>query len=126
MSALHRAGPHRVLIALAPGRGSLARLRSRPSVALALLGAGFSVTAEGRAAVVADPVPGAPHVVAVELRAARLRDTLGTRTKIHEGIRWGWRARDAEPGRPIDDDRHAVTLAALARLAAAGPEGTGG
>ena len=53
VSALHRAGPRRLLLALTHRRGTLARLRTRPEVAVALAGAGFAVTAYGRAAAVA-------------------------------------------------------------------------
>lgn len=110
VSALHRAGPWRVLVALAPGRGSLARLRDRPAVALTLIGPGLALTAHGRAAVVADPLPGAEPVVAVAIAVERVADHLRPETEIRAGVDWGW--RDAAAG-----ERDARVMAALARLA---------
>ena len=110
VSALHRAGPRRVLFALAPVRGSLARLRVRPQVALTLAGRGFVLTAHGRAAVVADPLPGADFMVAVELRVERLADHLRPETDLRGGVDWGWRD-------PAGAERHDSVMAALAALA---------
>lgn len=112
VSALLRSGDRRVHLALADHRASLARLRVDGRAALALLGTGFSVTLHGTARVVADPLPGAPFVVALALEVARVQDTLGARTVVHEGVRWGWRD-DASAA------RHAQVLAALAALSAA-------
>jgi Pyridoxamine 5'-phosphate oxidase len=112
VSALWRVDGHRILLALAPGRRSLARLREQPTVALALIAEGFSVTAHGEARVVAEPLIGAEFVVAVELRVAEVTDTLGSRTLVHAGIRWGWRDE-------ISAERHAQVRAALASLAKA-------
>lgn len=109
VSALRRAGDDRVLLALARSRRSLARLRAEPVVALSLLGTGFSLTAQGPARVVAEPLPGAEFMAAVEVRAARLESTLGARTVVHAGVSWGW--RDAE-----SDARHRQVLAALEAL----------
>jgi Pyridoxamine 5'-phosphate oxidase len=109
VSALRRAGEDRVLLALARTRRSLARLRVDPRVALALIGDGFSLTATGPAHVVADPLPGAEFMAAVEVRAERLESTLGAHTVVHAGIAWGW--RDA-----ASDARHRQVLSALAAL----------
>jgi hypothetical protein len=109
VSALRRASDDRVLLALLRTRRSLARLRDNPRVALALVGEGFSLTATGPARVVADPLPGAEFMAAVEVRAERLESTLGAHTVIHAGIAWGW--RDA-----ASDARHRQVLAALAAL----------
>jgi hypothetical protein len=114
VSAIHRAGPHRVLFALAPGRGSLARIRADGRVALLVMAAGVAVTVRGDATVVADPLPGADFVVALALEAREVTDTLGDRTLLHGGVRWGWRD-------PLSARRHREVLAALATLAAAGP-----
>jgi hypothetical protein len=113
VSALHRAGPDRVLFALAPGRGSLARIRADGRVALLVMSAGLAVTVRGEARVVADPLPGAEHVVALALTPREVADTLGERTLLHDGVRWGW--RDAGSAR-----RHREVLEALAALAAHG------
>jgi hypothetical protein len=109
VSALRRAGDARLLLALARTRRSLARLRADPRVAVALIGAGFSLTAAGPAAVVAEPLPGAEHMTAVEVRVERLESTLGAQTLVRAGVDWGW--RDAE-----SDARHHRVLAALAAL----------
>lgn len=109
VSAIRRAGDRRALLALALRRGSLARLRARPRVALCLMGPGFAVTALGAARVAAEPLPGAEFMAAVELTVDELRDDLGEHTLVHEGVRFGWRDRDAA-------DRHARVMAALEAL----------
>jgi Pyridoxamine 5'-phosphate oxidase len=109
VSALRRAGDDRVLLALAHSRRSLARLRDQPRVALTLIGAGFSVTAQGPARVVAEPLPGAEFMTAVQVRAERLESTLGERTVIHAGVAWGWRDDEF-------DAHHRQVLAALDAL----------
>lgn len=111
VSALRRTADDRLLFALAPHRGSLARLRHDPRVALALVSEGFAVTARGRARVVADPLPGAPFVVAVHLEVRRLDDALAPHTAVHAGVVWGWRDPDAAV-------RHRQVMEALAALPA--------
>lgn len=102
VSAVLRAGRDRIVFALAPRRESLRRLRAEPRVALALLAAGdVALTAEGDARVVADPLPGAENVVAVELVVVRLQDHATRRFAITGGVQWHWideesRARDAQ------------------------------
>jgi flavin reductase (DIM6/NTAB) family NADH-FMN oxidoreductase RutF len=49
VSAVLRAGPDRLLLGLADGRGSLARLREDPRVAVALLAAGMALNVRARA-----------------------------------------------------------------------------
>lgn len=113
VSAALRAGPARVVLALAPRRGSLARLRDEPRVALAVLAAGnVALTAEGAARVVAEPLPGAENVVGVELRVDRVHDHGSPRFTITGGVQWHW--SDAEAER-----RDAAVRAALAALASA-------
>lgn len=110
VSAVVRAGDREVLFALAHRRGSLARLREDPRTALTLVGTGFAVVARGRAAVVADPLPGAEFVAGLRFTATGIGDAIGLTTLVHGGIRWGW--RDAESAR-----RHRAVLAALRDLA---------
>jgi hypothetical protein len=110
VSALHRAGPDRLLLALTHRRGTLARLRARPRVAVALTGAGFAVTAHGPATVVADPLPGAEFMVAVAVDVERIADHLRPETALRGGIDWGWRDHEAA-------ERHDRVVAALAALA---------
>lgn len=112
VSALHRVADDLLLFALAPHRGSLARLRDDPRTALSLTSAAGSATVYGRSRVVADPLPGADFVVALALRATRVADTLGPRTTVLEGVRWDWRDDDSR-------HRHGRVMAALARIAGA-------
>ncbi|MFI5782762.1 hypothetical protein [Nocardia sp. NPDC051570] len=63
-----RAGDRRILLSLKSDRGSLARLRERPEVALLILGGGnVALCARGRARVIADPLPGADDYVGIAL-----------------------------------------------------------
>lgn len=109
VSALLRAGPRRLLFALALTRGSAARLREDPRAAVSLNAAGISLCLEGTARVVADPLPGAERMVAFELTADRIRDARGPATEVDEGIRWRWTTAEAAR-------RHAAVMAALAAL----------
>lgn len=113
VSAALRAGPARVLLALAPRRESLDRLRRDPRVALAVLAAGnVALTAEGAARVVAEPLPGAENVVGVELVVDRVQDHGNRHFEVTDGVQWHW--RDEESRR-----RDAAVRAALAALASA-------
>ncbi|HEX8105010.1 MAG TPA: pyridoxamine 5'-phosphate oxidase family protein [Solirubrobacteraceae bacterium] len=99
VSTALRAGDRRVLIALAPRRESLARLRADPRCALALLAAGdIAITAHARAEIL-DADLGT--VVAVALHVERIQDHGTKRFEIEAGVRWRWtdpaaEARDAE------------------------------
>lgn len=113
VSALLRAGPARIVLALAPRRESLERLRTEPRVAVAILAAGdVAVTAEGVARVVAEPLPGAENVVGVELRVDRVQQHGNRHFAITDGVQWHW--TDAESER-----RDAAVRSALAALASA-------
>lgn len=111
VSALHRTADDRVLLALAPHRASLARLRTDPRVALLMVAEGFAVSARGTARVVADPLPGATFVVGVSVGVTEVRDALGERTLVHAGIAWGWRDDGSAA-------RHEAVLRALRGLPA--------
>jgi oxalate decarboxylase len=70
-----RAGDRHILFALERHRGSLARLRERPDVALTILASGDEAfTARGRAHVVTEEVAGAPGFAAVALEADAIDD----------------------------------------------------
>jgi hypothetical protein len=100
-----------VLLALAPRRESLARLRADPRVALTILGAGdVAVTAHGTARVVAESLPGAEGVAAVALDVDEIQDHGQPTFAIEDGVRWRWTDRDAEA-------RDAAVRAALIALA---------
>jgi Pyridoxamine 5'-phosphate oxidase len=99
VSAAVRAGPRRVLIGLARGRASLARLRADPAVALTVVAAGVAVTAHGRARVVAEELTGG--VVAVEIEVDDVQDHDRPTFEIQAGVEWRWtdpeaQARDRE------------------------------
>ncbi len=113
VSAIVRAGDDRLVLALAAGRGSLARLRDRPRVAVTILAPDVAVTAEGAARVLAGPLT--QGTIAVQVTVHTLRDHDRPTFVIESGVRWRW----------IDDAaaaRDAEVHAALERLgASAGP-----
>jgi hypothetical protein len=111
VSTAVRAGDARVLLALSPRRGSLARLRTSARCSLLLLAAGdVAVTAHGRARVVAAPLPGAERVVAVAVDVDRLQQHGTDAFVVEDGVRWTWTDPEAER-----QDR--AVRAALATLA---------
>jgi hypothetical protein len=112
VSAALRAGPDRVLIALAAGRESLARVRADPRVAIAILADGdIALTAYGRAHVIdGDFVEG---VVAVEIEVERVQDHDRPTFVIETGVRWRW----TDPGARARDTRVRAALERLAGLA---------
>ncbi len=110
VSAAVRASDERVLLGLARGRGSLARLRARPDVTLAVLAPGVAVTLQGRASVVAERLPGAEAVAAVALDVVRVHDHGRPSFVVEAGAAWRWTDEEARR-------RDAATRAALEALA---------
>jgi hypothetical protein len=111
VSTAVRAGGRRILLALAPRRESLARLRADPRAALTILAAGdVAVTAHGVARVVAESLPGAEGVVAVALDVESIQDHGQPTFAIEDGVRWRWTDEDAAR-------RDAAVRAALLALA---------
>jgi flavin reductase (DIM6/NTAB) family NADH-FMN oxidoreductase RutF len=97
VSTAVRAGPRRLLFALALRRRSLELLRAQPRVALTILAGGdVAVTAHGRAAVVADPMRTSDGVAAIALDVDELQDHGRPTFVIEEGVRWRWVDADAE------------------------------
>ena len=100
VSTAVRAGDLRLLLALAVGRGTLARLRADPRAAFCLLGEAVAFTAHGMASVARERLTAAPGVAAVELSVERIQDHLADgRTEMLDGARWRWldeRAAEAE------------------------------
>ena len=97
VSTALRAGPNCVLLALAPSRGSLMRLRVDTRVALTVLSAtDKAFTARGRARVVADPLPGAETVVAVAIDVTEVSDHFRDTYTIEGGVQWRWTDAEAE------------------------------
>ena len=101
------AGPSAILLALAPRRESLARLREEPRCALTVLAAGdVAFTAHGRATILEE----IGKVVAVRIDVDALQDHGQDRFEIDAGVAWHW--TDADAARQDEAVR-----AALARLA---------
>jgi hypothetical protein len=99
VSAAVRVDERRVLIALAAGRESLARVRADGPVALAILSADLAVTVHGRARVVEEEL--VPGVAAVEIKVEDVQDHDRPEFAIEAGVRWRWTdeaaaRRDAE------------------------------
>lgn len=113
VSAALRAGDATVLLALARTRASLERLRAEPRVAFAVAaGPDLAFTARGQAQVVADPLPGAEAVAAVEIRVAGIDRHERATFAIDGGVSWRWTD-------PVARGRDAAVRAALIELASA-------
>lgn len=106
-----RAGPRRVLFALARRRESLTRLRADPRCALTILAArDVACTAYGRARVIADPMAVSDAVAAITLDVETIQDHTQPRFVIDAAVRWRWTEDEAR-------ERDAVIRAALLELA---------
>jgi len=109
VSAAIRAGPRRALVALARGRGSLARLRANPAVALTVIAADTAVTAHGRARVVDESLT--DGVVAVAIEVESIQDHGRPSFEISAGVQWRW----VEPEAAARDEAVRAALERLAR-----------
>ncbi len=95
ISAPVRAGDRRILLGLHRDRGSLARLREDPRVALLVLTEGDTAfTAHGRARVLAEPLAGAPDYVAVEIAVDAVDDHRQAAFRITSGVDRSWLDED--------------------------------
>jgi len=111
VSTALRAGPRRVLLALAARRETLARLRREPRCALTIMVAtDVACTAHARAEVVAESLPGAEAVAAVALEVEAIQDHMQPRFTIAAGVAWDWTDDEARAS-------DAVVRGALAELA---------
>lgn len=111
VSTAVRAGPRRVLIALALRRESLARLREDPRCALTLMAGGdVACTALARASVVREPMTVSDRVAAVALDVDAIQDHRQPRFRIDAAVAWHWTEDEAR-------DRDADIRAELAELA---------
>jgi hypothetical protein len=91
VSTAVRAGPRRVLIALALRRESLSRLRADPRAALTLLtGGDVAVTAHCRATILQEPMTVSDRVAAVALDVEEVQDHGQPRFVIEAGVAWRW------------------------------------
>jgi hypothetical protein len=111
VSTAVRAGPRRVLIALALRRESLARLREDPRCALTLMAGGdVACTALARATILREPMTVSDRVAAVALDVDAIQDHRQPRFAIDAGVAWHWADDEAR-------DRDADIRAELAELA---------
>jgi hypothetical protein len=100
VSAALRAADGNVWLALAQSRGSLARLRADPRVAVLVVAAGnVAVTLNGSAAVVDEAL--AEGVAAIRVTVTEVTHHERTTFVIDSGVVWRWtdeqaRARDAD------------------------------
>lgn len=91
VSAPVRAGDHRILLNLRRDRGSLARLRARPDVALAILSEGdVAFTARGRACVLEDPMSRAPDYAAIAIEVEHVDDHRQQAFRVESGVGREW------------------------------------
>ncbi|MEV0299324.1 hypothetical protein [Nocardia sp. NPDC050710] len=82
-----RAGDRSILLSLKFDRGSLARLRERPGVALLILGGGnVALCARGTARVVAEEMPDAADYVAVRIDVEVIDDHRQSAFEVADGI----------------------------------------
>ncbi|MFC9893694.1 hypothetical protein ACFVMC_08370 [Nocardia sp. NPDC127579] len=82
-----RAGDRQILLSLKFDRGSLARLRKQPDIALLILGGGdVALCARGKATVIAEEMPGATDYVAVRLDVEVIDDHRQSAFTVAQGI----------------------------------------
>lgn len=130
VSTALRAGERTVVLALALTRGSLARLRERPRVALTVLTTGVAVTAHGVATVVEEPLAESPRVAAVRLDVDRVADHLTGAVALERPAVARWldeeaRARDASVHAGLRRLADAVAGSGDAADAGPGPSAAG-
>jgi hypothetical protein len=92
VSTAFRAAPRAIVLGLALGRESLARLRREPACALTVFAPGLSFTALGRAAIVSE----GERMAAVRIDVERIQDHGTDRFVIEDGVRWRWTDAEAE------------------------------
>ena len=96
VSAPLRVGGNRIRLSLHRGRGSLARLRERPRVALTVLAAGdIALTARGRARVIQEAMAAAPDYAAVEIDVDDIDDHRQAEFVVEAGVDRRWLNDDA-------------------------------
>jgi hypothetical protein len=97
ISAPLRAGDRTILFTLRSSRGSLARLRKRREVALAVLTQGdMAFTARGRARIVEEPMAVAPDYAAVALDVEHIDDHRQKECLVDSGIGRQWIDEDEQ------------------------------
>jgi hypothetical protein len=97
LSAPVRAADRTILIALKRSRGSLARLRRQPEVALAVLAGGnVAFTARGRARVVEKHMAAAPDYAAVAIDVEQIDDHRQAAFEVDSGVGRHWLDEDEQ------------------------------
>jgi hypothetical protein len=97
VSAPLRAGDRRIVLSLHSSRGSLARLRAHPQVALVILTAGnVAFTARGRARVFEEPLAGTTHYVGVAIDVEQIADHRHEAFVVESGIDRRWLEEDEQ------------------------------
>ena len=92
-----RVGDRRIMFALKHSRGSLARLRENPQVALLIVGAGdVAFTARGRALMVQERMETAPDFAAVALDVEHIDDHRQAAEAVESGVGVRWTDEDAQ------------------------------
>ena len=91
VSAPLRAGDRSILLSLHRGRGSLARLRDDPQVALTILTEGdIAFTARGRARIAEEPMTDAPDYAAVAIEVEHVDDHRQAAFLVEAGVDRRW------------------------------------
>ena len=91
VSAPLRAGERSILLSLHRDRGSLARLREHPQVALTILTEGdIAITARGRARIVEEPMADAPEYAAVTIDVEHVDDHRQAAFVVEAGVDRRW------------------------------------
>jgi hypothetical protein len=91
VSAPVRAGDREILLSLHRSRGSLARLRKHPRVALTVLTEGdIAFTARGRARIVQEPMARAPDYAAVAMAVEHVDDHRQPAFVVDSGVGRDW------------------------------------
>jgi hypothetical protein len=91
VSAPLRAGNRRILLSLYRSRGSLARLRERPRVALTILTEGdLAFTARGCARIVKESLLRAPEYVPIAIDVEHIDDHRQAEFHVHSGVDRRW------------------------------------
>jgi hypothetical protein len=91
VSAPQRTEDGRILLGLRRDRGSLARLRRQPQVALTILAEGdIALTARGRARVVQEPMAAAPDYAAVAIDVHAIDDHRQAAFAVDSGVDRRW------------------------------------
>jgi len=91
VSAPVRAGDRRILLSLHRSRGSLARLREQPAVALTILAEDdIAFTARGRARSVEEPMASAPDYAAVAIDVEYVDDHRQAAFVVDSGVGRRW------------------------------------